>query len=73
MKPEGAPPKANQVAPREWHLYLILHDSYVLDEPNREVMSKLYISEGTFNRTRRRALRVLAKTLAEYEANARAL
>ncbi len=69
LKPEGAPPKANQVAPREWHLYLILHDSYVLDEPNRDVMSKLYISEGTFNRTRRRALRALAKALAEYEAS----
>ncbi len=70
LKPEGAPPKANQVAPREWHLYLILHDSYVLDEPNRQVMSKLYISEGTFNRTRRRALGALAKVLAEYEASA---
>jgi hypothetical protein len=69
LKPEGAPPKGNQVAPREWHLYLILYDSYVLDEPNREVMSKLYISEGTFNRTRRRALRALAKTLAEYETS----
>lgn len=70
LKPEGAPPKANQVAPREWHLFLILHDSYVLEDPNREVMSKLYISEGTFNRTRRRALRALAKALAEYEASA---
>lgn len=70
LKPGGAPPKANQIAPREWHLYLVLHDSYVLEEPNREVMSKLYISEGTFNRTRRRALRALAKALAEFEASA---
>ncbi|MBI4675739.1 MAG: MFS transporter [Chloroflexi bacterium] len=57
-----------RIATREWHLYLVLHDSYVLDEPNRQVMSRLYISEGTFNRTRRRALRALAKALAEYEA-----
>ena len=69
LKPESAPPKSSQVAPREWHLYLVLHDSYVLDVPNRDVMSKLYISEGTFNRTRRRALRALAKALAEYEAS----
>lgn len=33
-------------------------------------MSKLYISEGTFNRTRRRAVRALAKALLEMERGA---
>lgn len=69
LKPESPLPKAIQVPPREWHLYIILHDSYVQDESNRDIMSKLYISEGTFNRTRRRALRAVAKSLAEMEAS----
>ncbi len=53
--------------PREWHAYLILHDCYVLEKLNRDVMSELYISEGTFNRTRRHALRGTTRALAEME------
>lgn len=67
LRPSGAPPNKNQMPPREWHPFIILHDSYVLDKPNRDIMSDLFISEGTFNRTRRRALRSLAKSLAELE------
>jgi hypothetical protein len=32
-------------------------------------MMKLYISEGTFNRTRRSALRCVARVLNEIESN----
>jgi hypothetical protein len=32
-------------------------------------MMKLYISEGTFNRTRRTAIRSLARTLGELETS----
>ncbi len=53
--------------PREWYPYTILHDAYLDDVPNRDIMSKLYISEGTFNRTRRAAIRSLARALAEME------
>lgn len=67
LKPNTAPPKPTQIAAREWHQYTILYETYVLEEMNREVMSKLYISEGTFNRTRRRAIRAIAKTLGEAE------
>lgn len=70
LRPAATLPKGIQVPPREWHLYIILHDSYVQGETNRDTMSKLYISEGTFNRARRRALRAVAKSLAEMEANA---
>jgi hypothetical protein len=35
---------------------------------NREIMSRLYISEGTFNRTRRAAIRSVARMLEEMEA-----
>ncbi len=54
-------------APREWYPYVILHDAYVAEIQNREIMSKLYISEGTFNRTRRTAISALARVLAEME------
>ncbi len=53
--------------PREWYPYLILHDAYLEDIPNRDIMSRLYISEGTFNRTRRTALRAVARALEEME------
>ena len=57
--------------PRAWHQYITLYDAYVLGELNRNIMSKLYISEGTFNRTRRRAVRGVAKALEEMEQEAR--
>jgi hypothetical protein len=53
--------------PREWYSYVILHDAYVGEIQNRDIMSKLYISEGTFNRTRRTAINSLARALAEME------
>ncbi len=71
LRPLGAEPKAHTIPPREWHLYVVLHDAYVLSELNRDIMSKLYISEGTFNRTRRRAIRSVAKVLQEMEREAR--
>ncbi len=53
------------VLPREWQAYAILHDAYVEDLPNREIMARLYISEGTYIRMRRRALQAVAQTLLE--------
>lgn len=67
LRPEGVPPNPHSIPPREWHQFIVLHDSYVLDEPNRDIMSRLYIGEGTFNRTRRRALQGVAKALWEME------
>ena len=51
--------------PRIWYSYAVLHDAYVEGAPNREVIARLYISEGTFNRTRRNAIRGLARALIE--------
>jgi hypothetical protein len=51
--------------PRVWYNYAVLHDAYVECVPNREIMARLYISEGTFNRTRRNAIRGLARSLME--------
>jgi len=58
----GVPPEP---APREWYPYIILHDAYVNEVQNREIMARLYISEGTYNRTRRVAITALARVLAE--------
>jgi hypothetical protein len=54
--------------PREWYPYLILRYAYLEEISNRDIMLKLYISEGTFNRTRRAAVRSVARTLEEMEA-----
>jgi hypothetical protein len=44
-----------------------LHEAYIEEKLNRDIMSRLYISEGTFNRTRRAAIRSLARILGEME------
>jgi hypothetical protein len=65
LRPPG--PRPQEPLPRLWFNYSILHDAYVEGVPNREIMARLYISEGTFNRTRRNALRGLARLFLEYE------
>lgn len=65
MRPGGDIPR--DPPPREWYPYVILHDAYVNEKQNRDVMSRLYISEGTFNRTRRAAISSLARALVEME------
>lgn len=67
LQPEGEQPAPQSIPPQEWHQFVILHDAYILGELNRDIMSKLYISEGTFNRTRRRGVRGVARALGEME------
>ena len=57
--------RPSEPLPRVWYSYAVLHDAYVEGAQNREIMARLYISEGTFNRTRRNALRGLARLLLE--------
>lgn len=63
LHPGGARPP--EPLPRAWYNYVVLHDAYVLSLPNREIMSRLFVSEGTFHRTRRNAVRGLARSLLE--------
>jgi len=63
LRPAGKRPP--EPLPRVWYSYAVLHDAYVEGALNREIMARLYISEGTFNRTRRNALRGLARMLIE--------
>lgn len=63
LRPSAARPV--DVVPRAWYAYIILHDAYLEGARNRDVMARLYISEGTFNRTRRTALRGVARWMVE--------
>ncbi|HEX9595721.1 MAG TPA: hypothetical protein VF982_02485 [Anaerolineales bacterium] len=63
LRPAG--PRPREPLPRVWFNYAVLYDAYVECVPNREIMARLYISEGTFNRTRRNALRGLARLFLE--------
>ncbi|MFC2046072.1 hypothetical protein ACFLTC_00940 [Chloroflexota bacterium] len=67
LRPAGTEPERHAIPPREWHQFTILYDAYVMGELNRDIMSKLYIGEGTFNRTRRRAVRGVARAIREME------
>jgi len=51
--------------PRVWYNHAVLYDAYVEGAPNREIMARMYVSEGTFNRTRRNAIRGLVRVLVE--------
>jgi len=67
LKPDK--PYTEEIPTREWYPYLILHYAYFEDKLNRDIMSELYISEGTFNRTRRSAIRSVTRVLVELEKN----
>jgi hypothetical protein len=67
LKPEEKRP--SEPLPRIWYNYAVLYDAYVEGVQNREIMARLYISEGTFNRTRRNAIRGLVRLLAEKNLN----
>jgi hypothetical protein len=66
LRPAGEP--SSNPPPREWYPYMILNLAYLEDCPNRDIMSQLYISEGTFNRTRRSGIRSVRRMLEEMEA-----
>jgi hypothetical protein len=70
LRPTGVEPSPTVVPTREWHNFLILHDSYLKGELTRDIMARLYIGEGTYNRTRRRALRSIGKLIQEMERKA---
>jgi hypothetical protein len=63
LRPVGEPP--SEPLPHEWYAYTILHDAYVEEKLAREIMAELYISEGTYYRMRRHALRGITRALIE--------
>jgi hypothetical protein len=63
LRPSGERPE--EPLPRDWYNYAILYDAYIKGVANNEVMARLYISEGTFHRTRRNAVRGVTRWLIE--------
>lgn len=63
LRPSGNPP--SEPLPTEWYAYTILHDAYIEEKLTREIMAKLYVSEGTYYRMRRHALRGVTRALLE--------
>lgn len=47
--------------------YTILHDEYILGMPNKQIMARHAIGEGTFHRHRREAIAVLSRELRAQE------
>jgi len=63
LRPAG--PRPEELLGKSWYSYVVIHDAYMNGITNRAIMARLFISEGTFNRTRRNALRSVARWLVE--------
>jgi hypothetical protein len=63
LRPSG--PLPEELLNKSWYSYVVIHDAYMNGITNRAIMARLFISEGTFNRTRRNALRSVARWLVE--------
>jgi hypothetical protein len=69
LRPPGPRPNPGpQGAQGGWLHYLVLQEAYVEGRPNKQIMQRYHLSEGTFHRARRRAIDVLAADLAERSA-----
>src|SRR5207302_10496468 len=65
LRPPGARPSPGSAALGGWLHYLVLKEAYVDGRPNKQVMQRYALSEGTFHRARRRAIDALAVDLAQ--------
>jgi len=63
LRPPGARPTPGTSAIGGWLHYLVLKEAYVDGRPNKQVMQRYALSEGTFHRARRRAIDALATDL----------
>ncbi len=64
LRPAGARPNPGaHGAAGGWLHFLVLHEAYVEGRPNKEIMQRYVLSEGTFHRARRRAVDAVALDL----------
>jgi hypothetical protein len=68
LRPPGARPSPGATALGGWLHYLVLKEAYADGRPNKQVMQRYALSEGTFHRARRRAIDALAVDLAQRAA-----
>jgi hypothetical protein len=64
LRPSGARPTPGSTAVGGWLHYLVLREAYVDGRPNKQIMQRYALSEGTFHRARRRAIDAVANDLA---------
>jgi hypothetical protein len=66
LRPGGSRPTPGQsLGAGGWLHHLVLYEAYVDGRPNKQVMQRYHLSEGTFHRARRRAIDALAADLRE--------
>jgi hypothetical protein len=64
LRPPGARPSPGTSVLGGWLHYLVLREAYVDGRPNKQIMQRYALSEGTFHRARRRAIDALASDLS---------
>jgi hypothetical protein len=64
LRPSGARPTPGSSAVGGWLHYLVLKEAYVDGRPNKQIMQRYALSEGTFHRARRRAIDAVASDVA---------
>jgi hypothetical protein len=64
LRPAGARPSPGSGAIGGWLHYLVLKEAYVDGRPNKQIMQRYSLSEGTFHRARRRAIDAVASDMA---------
>jgi hypothetical protein len=68
LRPSGPRPSPGASAIGGWLHYLALREAYVDGRPNKQIMQRYALSEGTFHRARRRAVDALTADLAQRAA-----
>lgn len=64
LAPEGTRPALGAAAGRSgWLHHLVLYEAYIDGRPNKQIMQRYQLSEGTFHRARRRAIDAIATDL----------
>jgi hypothetical protein len=66
LRPSGARPSPGTSAIGGWLHYLVLKEAYVDGRPNKQIMQRYALSEGTFHRARRRAIDAVAADIASH-------
>jgi N-terminal 7TM region of histidine kinase len=64
LRPPGARPSPGSTVIGGWLHYLVLKEAYVDGRPNKQIMQRYALSEGTFHRARRRAIDAITSDLA---------
>jgi hypothetical protein len=71
LRPPGPRPTPGTSALGGWLHYLVLKEAYADGRPNKQIMQRYALSEGTFHRARRRAVDALALDLGQRAARDR--